>query len=70
MIIIIVYVLSVFLARWLNKKLIEIDGFYNISPWGWFVPVLNVLFSLIPILIELNNKSSSKSNWFTGKYWK
>jgi hypothetical protein len=62
-IIIIVYVLNVFLNRWLNKILhIKHDG--PIIVWLWFLSVFTTLVFLIIIINEI------RGNWFTGKYWK
>jgi hypothetical protein len=67
-IIILSYVISVFVARWFNKKSYELDGGASI-PLIWFIPVLGVIaFFVIYILVIF--KIDSKHNWFTGKNWK
>lgn len=63
-IIILAYVASVFLNRWLNKiayKRLCAD----ITVWSWFVPIA---CSIAMIIIILEN-IEIKKNWFTGKNW-
>ena len=63
-IIILAYVANVFLTRWMNKVLYQIDDTNPIATVIWFIPLFGFLTLLIIYLAEY-----SKSNWFTGKDW-
>jgi lipid-A-disaccharide synthase-like uncharacterized protein len=76
-IIIIAYVLSVFLNRWLNKIMFKkYDEVVIVEIW--FIPILGTFLCLSNFLLcVLDNipqltdwMPKLKSNWFTGKYWK
>lgn len=58
------YILSVFLNRFLNKLLYK-KGYSEIAPFIWFIPLIAIC---VFILVYLLNKEL-KSNWFTGKDW-
>jgi hypothetical protein len=63
-IIILAYVASVFLNRWLNKTAYK-GGYGEIAVWAWFIPIA---CSIAMIIIMLEN-IEIKDNWFTGKNW-
>lgn len=62
-IIIIAYVASVFLNRWLNKLMSKKIGLEPI-PILWFLPLVTTL-ALLYIMIV----GTDLMNWFTGKHW-
>jgi lipid-A-disaccharide synthase-like uncharacterized protein len=66
LILIIIYVSSIFLNRFLNKKIYK-KSFYkeDIIPLLWFIPFIGTLFLIIKILED----SDSNTNWFNGKNW-
>lgn len=66
LIIISAYILSVFLARWINKLLYKKDKCNPIAPWMWFVPIVGLIALII---IYFRESFSERSNWFTGKEW-
>jgi hypothetical protein len=61
-----IYIISIFISRYLNYRLYKIDKYWDVAPLIWFIPIINIL--VFP-LIYLSIITSSKSNWFTGKYW-
>jgi predicted PurR-regulated permease PerM len=65
-IIIIAYVLSVFLNRWLDKIFCS-DSYTQPTVLLWFIPVLPAIALLFIIVAD---NLTVKKNWFTGKYWK
>lgn len=65
-IIILAYIANIFLNRWLNKKLLQIDRFTSINPVIWFIPIVPI-FSYIVLILD---SMEWGDNWFTGKYWK
>ena len=68
LIIITAYILSVFLARWINKTLYKKDTYRPILTFVWFIPVLGlVAFIIIYIFVTVDFRP--KNNWFNGKYW-
>lgn len=64
-IIIILYILQVFLNRWLNKILYKTAD-WDITPVAWFTPVACTIAFIIIYFID----NDYGDNWFTGKYWK
>lgn len=66
--IILAYVASVFLNRWLNyliyKYFDDLDE-EDIVPIIWFIPVIGTIFIIVTVLQLLYSES-----WFTGKHWK
>ena len=67
-IIILAYIPSVFLNRWLNKKCYQSNHEHEIAPFVWFFSLVVLPIWIGIYIIELLKKSS-KSNWFTGKNW-
>ena len=68
LIIISAYILSVFLARWINKINYKRDRKnVSITPNVWFIPVIGILVEVID-LIDTNTRLN-KGSWFTGKNW-
>ena len=62
-IIILAYVASVFLNRWMNKIIYKAEGAeYLISPKGWFIPVISTIVLFGEVL-------DNRNTWFTGKNW-
>lgn len=65
LIVIIAYIASIFLNRWLNKIMwVKYD--YEPLPAFWFVPLLSTLTIIIILIYE---SLTETDNWFTGKYW-
>ena len=64
-IVIISYILSIFLARWLDYLTYKNDSLWGIQYLMWFIPIVNI-FSCFTIYCM---SCKSKSNWFTGKNW-
>jgi glycerol-3-phosphate acyltransferase PlsY len=63
---IIVYIISIFFNRWLNKIFYKIDyDKDDIVPSIWFIPFFGTIWLIIVVLSEYK----SKNNWFTGKNW-
>lgn len=62
--IILAYVASVFLNRWLNFLVIKTSSHYPITPALWFLPIAFTFAMLSILWID------SESTWFTGKNWK
>jgi hypothetical protein len=63
LIIITIYILSIFLNRYLNKKALKY-GAEKI--WLlWFVPIIPAIVLFLGIILQKYNSN----NWFTGKYW-
>lgn len=63
-IIIILYILNIFLNRYLNKIAYKHSG--ATKAWQiWFIPILPTLVLFFGIISEKINFD----NWFTGKYW-
>jgi ABC-type multidrug transport system fused ATPase/permease subunit len=66
--IILAYIASVFLNRWLNyliyKYFDDLDE-EDIIPFIWFIPVIGTIFIIVSVLQLLYSAS-----WFTGKHWK
>jgi len=58
------YILSVALNVWLNKKLVEIDNNYNFLPGLWF---LSIAYSIGVTIIIIDEK---ELNVFTDEYWR
>lgn len=65
LIFLVLYVLSVFLNRWLNKIAYQKTD-CGIVPGLWFIPILTGIVLLYIIVFE-NDKNND--NWFTGKGW-
>ena len=65
--ILIAYILSVFLNRWLNYIIFKkYSG--TITPIIWFFSIMATVVLLLGILIMII-QNFDESNWFTGKYW-
>jgi cytochrome c-type biogenesis protein CcmH/NrfF len=65
LIIIILYVLNIFIARWMNKILFK-KGILKYKEWiEWFIPIIPIIIYVAIYFIE--NKFNS--NCFTGKNW-
>ena len=63
-IIVIAYVLSVFLNRWLNKIICKRNKYEPIMTGIWFIPIASTIILIMFVL------DGSRRNWFTGKYWR
>jgi hypothetical protein len=66
LIIISLYIVSVFLARYFNMKTYQIDDCYPVTTLLWFIPFLGLASWLFLFLME---SSENQSNWFSGKDW-
>lgn len=66
MIIILAYIASIFLNRWLNYRVFKILSHYPKTCFLWFLPIIPAMSFIFIILSEYK----FKNNWFTGKYWK
>jgi branched-subunit amino acid transport protein AzlD len=73
--IIVAYIASVFLNRWLNYLLVKWDD-ANKQVWVWFCIYLLPFAFIITLFIRLFKKIDTKvninnkfTNWFTGKHW-
>jgi uncharacterized membrane protein len=76
---ILIYIVTVIFSRFLNWILFKVDKGNPVYPWLWVVPVFNVLFMIIFIVIEciiLVNKflcdlRIAENFWkrFSGKNW-
>ena len=64
LIIIIGYILSVFLNRWLNYIIFKKYNYKKCVPF-WFFSIMGALALLIIIIDEY----LKTSNWFTGRDW-
>jgi len=58
------YILSVALNVWLNKKLVEIDNSYSFLSGLWF---LSIAYSIGVTIIIIDEK---ELNVFTDEYWR
>lgn len=67
-IIILAYVASVFLNRWLNKKCYQYNKEHDKVPFVWFFSIVVLPVWLIIYGTELVKKVKI-DNWFTGKNW-
>ena len=69
--IILAYIASVFLNRWLNYLIIRLDLMDDKFVLCWFVPYFTTFFFIfvliIGVIIEICN--TKFNNWFTGKHW-
>ncbi len=75
LIIVLIYLGTVFLARWLNYKAIVSEGGYG-PIWAitWIIPPINIIIICAFICVIISNIKfnidSQIINWFTGKHWK
>ena len=76
LIIITAYILSVFLARWINKINYKLwREVVEIRSSVWFIPIVNILVEFIDLydtkerLRALGKLPAKKGNLFTGKNW-
>ncbi len=69
-----IYIINIFLARWLNKiayKHFEL----NIAPPFWFIPIVSIFALIIIIIGECIEKyikidiNMGIIDWFKGKNW-
>lgn len=75
LIIIAVYILTIFIARWLNYLLIKRDEMNKPIVLAWIIPIMNIVFIIVSIgeLIVHWYEHSSKSRlsrWFLGEKWR
>jgi len=63
-IVIVLYILSVALNVWLNKKLVEIDNNYSFLSGLWF---LSIVYSVAVTIVIIDEK---ELNVFTDEYWR
>lgn len=63
------FIASLFLSRWLNMKLWQIDNDYPILPLTWFIPIITPV-CLILLIFTGPHTRGGEGNWFTGKHWK
>lgn len=68
LIIILVYIVGVFVARWSNRELRKRDDDINLLTYLWLCSWATVVASIV-VLIVIKDPLKPKSNWFTGKYW-
>ena len=61
------YILSVALNVWLNKKLVEIDNSYSFLSGLW---VLSIVYSVAIIIVIVSEKDSKLPSIFTDEYWR
>jgi magnesium-transporting ATPase (P-type) len=54
-ILVLIYIVSIFICRWLNIKVYKIDKSYGLNYWFWVIPIVNIeviLSYLIALGIE------------------
>jgi hypothetical protein len=61
-----IYIISIFISRYLNYRLYKLDDRWSIEPLVWFMPIGNIIIFTV---LYLSTLIGSKPNWFTGKYW-
>ena len=64
---VILYILNIFITRYLNYCLYKMNKFNPIMIFAWFIPIAGLIAFLVIIVLQFSNKH--KSNWFNGKYW-
>ncbi len=70
LIIILIYILTIFINRQVNKWLYNVDNNYPIWVGIWFLPIIPSLTMIWIICEEKYFKGNEeKSNWFNGKNW-
>jgi len=67
-IIVAIYILGVFAARYLNRVAIRVNSDIDVLPFMWLLSALSTISFLIAIVIMLK-PFKVRNNWFTGKYW-
>jgi len=69
-IILLIYIFSIFLNRFLNKIIYKkYEGYIDIMLW--FIPIVSTFGFLIIMFHEIvNNENSKIVNWFKGNHWK
>lgn len=63
--ILILYILNIFINRWLNKIAYKREH-CEITPQIWFVPLIPILVYLYVLILE---DFFNKNNWFNGSNW-
>lgn len=69
LIVIIAYVLSVFLNRWINKignRITDTDERHVI---GWFFSFIYTIVIILVILLVYDKRESKFTRWFKGRHW-
>jgi len=67
-IVVICYIVTIFISRWMNKILYRVGVDEPI--WLiWFIPIFNVFFFLFGILFNIDSFDFKRRSWFTGKNW-
>jgi sugar phosphate permease len=59
------YLVNIFISRWMNKYLYQRKMVFSIDIVFWFIPIVTILGYLIIYFIE----GEFEKNWFTGKNW-
>jgi len=73
--ILVIYILSIFLTRWLNKLICKMDGIEEPEVLLWFIPIFGLSFYMIGCVvvffqnIKFNKSKSTTINWFIGNNW-
>lgn len=71
----ILYILNVFLNRWLNKMICKMEKMSPKPVMLWFIPILGTLCLLVILIIDLISFLFKKipdnifGDWFNGKKW-
>ena len=74
-IILLIYVLSVFFNRWLNKMICKIERMSPKPVILWLIPVLGTLALIVILTIDLSCflfkkiPDNNLTNWFKGEKW-
>lgn len=67
--IVILYILNIFITRYLNYYLYKINDSWGIHTFVWFIPIAGPIALLLILLVVYPKIDLCKKNWFTGKYW-
>lgn len=67
LIIIAIYISSIFVARWLNKIAYQMSDDYEKAPVSWLLSWVTVLVLFVGLFWF---EFITEDNWFTGKNWK
>jgi len=75
LIVILLYILSIFFNRWLNKIIYKMNKMSPRPAILWFIPIMGTLFLLVILTMDLSmflfNKipKNGLTDWFNGKNW-
>jgi hypothetical protein len=69
LILIVSYIITVFLCRWLNILCYKLDNKIVLANWLWLSPGLNIVCIMVLFLLYIENKvrDSKFWDWFTYK---